>query len=84
MSSLTILSLLFTIAFSMSAIALITLVIGPVALILYLHKEIEAKSDYAAEQWDRARRPEYWAAIDAQRKDPQLERQHHHHWRLIP
>lgn len=42
--------------------------IGPVALILYLYKEIEEKSDYDAEQWDRARRPEYWAVIDAQRE----------------
>lgn len=51
MSSVTILSLLFIIAFSVSAIALITLIISPVALILYLHKEIEEQSDYDAEQW---------------------------------
>ena len=47
--------------------------IGPVALILYLYKEIEEKSDYDAEQWDRARRPEYWAAIDAQEAQREAE-----------
>ena len=73
MSSVTILSLLFIIVFNMSAIALITLIISPIALILYLHKEIEEQSDYDAEQWDRARRPEYWAVIDAQEAQREAE-----------